>query len=301
MHVHNWVNGKQEPPLSAAQAILDQSPKAREQYLKVVERVSIDFDSGEGSFERDHTKEELPVDLCLCIKGDLPPYVAWVFNTAVAQYGIGVKMMTDTIIIRSRNMVADMFLKGKADWSIWVDGDVLPTTGNPLWWKSIVRDNNTVTEQTASYDFIKRFLSHKKPFVGGIYSTRRKDGPLVTQPDLHPRGQADRIASDKIRRNQAQGLMEVDWVSAGYCCIHRVVFETIKKKHPELQLKASDGPYPFFTPKGNNGEDVAMSMLAKDAGFPLYLDTELFAAHIGRYAFLPSQSQFNGTLDFTNA
>jgi hypothetical protein len=297
--INTWVNGKAAPTLSAAQAILDKSPKARDQYLRVAEQVYIDFETGEGSFQRGHTREDLPVDLCLAVKGDIPSYVHWVFVTAAAQYGVGQKMFTDTIITRSRNMLADLFLKGKAEWAIWLDADVLPTIGNASWWKAIVRDA-TVSDTTASYDFIKRLLSHNKPFVGGVYSTRRKNGPLVTQPDLHPRGQADRVASDAMRKNKSTGLIEVDWLSIGLCIVHRVVFETIRQKHPELQPKMAGEPYPFFTPTSNEGEDVRLSTLAKDSGFKLYLDTELFAAHVGRYAYVPSESQFNGVLDFTN-
>jgi hypothetical protein len=305
MHIHNWVNGKGDPPLAAAQAILDRSPKAREHYLKVVEKVYIDFETGEGSFQRDHTREDLPVDLCLCTDKDLPPYVHWVFVTASAQYGLGQKMQTDTVLIRARNMVADMFLGGKAQWSIWLDYDVLPTIGNAPWWRAITRNlgsDASVGDKTASYDFIKRLLSHNKPFVGGVYATRRKGGPLVTQLDLHPRGQADRIASDQQRKNKANGLYgPVEWLSCGFAVIHRVVFETIKKQHPERIPTTKGEPYPFFTPIGSEGEDVAFSKRAIEAGFKLYLDQELFAAHIGRYPFLPGESAFNGNVEFTNA
>lgn len=305
MVISNWVNGRAEPTLSAAQAILDKSPKAREQYLRVAEKAYIDMDTGEGSFQREYTKEELPVDLCVVVKGDIPPYVHWVIVTAAAQYGIGSKMMTDTIIIRSRNLVADMFLKGKAEWSIWLDADVLPTTGDGPWWRAITRNlgnDANVTDKTASYDFIKRFLSHNKPFVGGVYSTRRKGGPLVTQPDLYPRNQSDRIASDNMRKNKAVGLYgPVDWVSCGFAIIHRVVFETIRKQHPERIPKVQGEPYPFFTPIANEGEDDAFCKRAIEAGFKLYIDQELFAAHIGRYPFLPGESAYNGSIDFNNS
>lgn len=296
----SWMTGNREPPLECAQMILDKSPKARDQYLKVAEKVFIDWETGEGSFAREHTREQMPVDLCFCVKGDIPPYVFWALQTAVAQYGIGCKMLTDTILIRSRNMVAGMFLAGKAEWSIWIDADILPTIGNAAWWHAIVRDGGSVNNTSASYDFIKRLLSHNKPFVGGVFATRRKNGPLVIQPDLHPRGHSDKAASEAMRKNQAKGLLEVDWLSTGLCCVHRSVFETVRNKRPDLQPKMTGEPYPFFTPTGNNGEDVAFSILAKEAGFRLYLDQELVAAHIGRYAFIPSESQFNGTLDFTN-
>jgi hypothetical protein len=296
--IESWMKDR-EPPLSAVQAVLDKSPPAQKQYLDVAERVFME-DTLEGSFSRDHTKEELPIDLCLAVKGDIPPVVHWVFTTAAAKYGLGQKMLTDTIIIRSRNLIADMFLKGKATWSLWLDADVLPTIGNEMWWRAIVRDSS-VSSTTASYDFIKRFLSHNKPFVGGVYATRRREGPLVTQPDLHPRNKSDIQKSDEIRRNQAKGLLEVEWLSAGYCLVHRVVFETIRKKFPELTPKMAGEPYPFFTPTANEGEDVKLSMLARKAGFKLYLDTELFAAHIGRYAYTPSQSIHNGVVNTMNA
>lgn len=305
MVIHNWVNGKQEPSIAAVQAILDKSPKARDHYLRVAEQCDIDFVTGEGSFQREYTKEELPVDICFCVKGDIPPYVFWALQTAVAQYGIGCKMMTDTIIIRSRNLVADMFLKGKAQWSIWLDADVLPTVGNAPWWRAITRNlgnDANVGDATASYDFIKRLMSHNKPFVGGVYATRRKGGPLVTQPDLYPRGQKDRLASDSMRKNKASGLYgPVDWLSCGFAIIHRVVFESVRNKHPERIPALAGEPYPFFTPLANEGEDDAFSKRAIEAGFKLYLDQELFAAHIGRYPFLPGESLYNGQIDFTNS
>lgn len=305
MVIHNWVNGKAEPALSAAQAILDKSPKARDQYLRVAESAYIDLETGEGSFQRGHTKEELPVDLCMVVKGDIPPYVHWAVLTAASQYGLGHKMMSDTIIIRSRNLVANMFLNGKAEWAIWLDADVLPTTGNGAWWRAITRNlgnDADVTDKTASYDFIKRFLSHNKPFVGGVYATRRKGGPLVTQPDLYPRNQADKIASDNMRKNKASGLYgPVDWVSCGFAIIHRIVFETIRKQHPERIPKVQGEPYPFFTPIANEGEDSAFCERAREAGFKLYIDQELFGAHVGRYPFLPGESAYNGPVDFNNS
>jgi hypothetical protein len=50
---------------------------------------------------------------------------------------------------------------------------------------------------------------------------------------------------------------------------------------------------------GNDGEDKAFSELAARAGYKLYLDTELFAAHLGRWAYMPSMSQYNGPLEVT--
>ncbi len=305
MLIHNWVNGKHEPPLAAAQAILDKSPKAREHYLKVAERVYIDFESGEGSFSRDHTREDIPVDLCVVTNKDFPPYVHWVFVTATAQYGLGEKMMVDAPLVRARNLVADMFLSGKATWSIWLDYDILPTTGNGAWWRAVTRDlgnSATVNDATASYDFIKRFLSHNKPYVGGVYTTRRKGGPLVTQPDLHPRGQKDIISSDATRKNRAQGLYgPVDWLAIGFSCIHRIVFETIRKQNPGKIPKTPGEPYPYFNEEGCEGEDFVFCERARKAGFQLYLDAELFAGHIGRYCFLPGESAYNGPVDFRNA
>ena len=214
-------------------------------------------------------------------------------------------MMVDAPLVRGRNLVAEMFLGGKAEWSIWLDHDVLPTVGNAPWWRAVTRDlgaNTTVSDKTASYDFIKRMISHKKPYVGGVYTTRRKGGPLVTQPISYPRNQKDRIVSDATRKNKAEGLYgPVEWLAIGFSCIHRVVFETIKKQNPDKIPKTPGEPYPFFNQDGCEGEDISFAIKAKKAGFQLWLDNELFAGHIGRYCFLPGESAYNGPIDFRNA
>jgi hypothetical protein len=291
--VKKWLNNG-DPPISAAQRILNRSPKAQKTYLKVLE--NIDWEKKIFGFE--HVREDLSLDLCLSIKDDVPFYVCWPWILSVANYQIGIKAVPETILPRSRNLVAHGFLKGTAQWSLWIDSDIIPTIGDPGWYRAIVRDPSLKPEMM-SFHFIKRLLSHNKAFVGGVYSTRRRDGPLVIQPDLHPRNKTDIEISNAIRKCASSGLYEVAWLNAGLCLIHRSVFNDVRKANPDREPKTEKEPYPFFSTLGNDGEDKAFSELAARAGYKLYLDTELFAAHLGRWAYMPSMSQYNGPLEVT--
>ena len=99
----------------------------------------------------------------------------------------------------------------------------------------------------------------------------------------------------------AKGLYgPVEWLAIGLSAIHRIVFETIIKNNPGLVPKQKGAPFPFFNQTENEGEDVAFSLKARQAGFELWLDQELFAAHIGRYPYTPSDSKHNGPVDVRN-
>ena len=68
---------------------------------------------------------------------------------------------------------------------------------------------------------------------------------MINQSDLNPRpGTNDKEVATRIRKGQARGLIEQEWVPGGCMMIRRNVFEAIKKRFPNLapkEQKASSG------------------------------------------------------------
>lgn len=283
--ISRWVTGKADIPLDACQAILDKNSGARKRFVQVQEQCDLDA----GTFSISTEREKLGVMVCMCVKGDLHYLVDYVRCSLAKRFDVGFATQADTIIIRSRNICADNFLRSKHEWSMWLDSDVVPVMGNAPWFK-FVSGSTRIPDKHASHDFLPRLLSHRKHYVGGFYASRRKHGPLVTQPELHPRNQKDKENSRSMRTYQSEGLIEVDWLALGYSLIHRSVFEKIREMHPELEPK-SDHTFPYFLPTSTEGEDVAFAVRAKQAGFKLYLDTELTAMHLGRCGFMAEDSE----------
>ena len=289
--IRRWESGKVKPEIDALQRILDRSGKALERFTRVQESVN----ASEGTLFMPATRQKLSVVVCTPVKGMLHWLVDWCRISVAKNYELGYSVQPETIIDRARDLVAQEFMNSGHTWSLWWDDDVVPTMGNPLWFQKVSGCEH-VTEQTGSYQFVERLLSHNRPFVGGVYSGRVAHGPLVIQPELNPRNERDKKLSDAIRKNQVKGLEEVDWLAAGLSLIHRGVFERVRKKFPELEPpKAPEGekqiPFPYFIRTPTQGEDVAFCSRVKACGIKMFLDTELFAMHIGYAGFLPEGSR----------
>jgi len=220
---------------------------------------------------------------------DIPPAIYFGHIVFFRKYELGLEMQTDTLLVRARNLVARRFLASKAQWSWWLDSDILPPVGNADWFKKKTR-TETLGATQSGYDALERLLSHNYPIVGAVYAARTAHAQMIIQPDIDPRSRDDPITADKIRKGQLHGLINVEWLGLGCTLIHRRVFEAIAKQSaPDPDRRA--GELDFFHTEGSKGEDVGFCERATLAGFKPKLDCDLVVGHLGRHCFLPEHTR----------
>jgi hypothetical protein len=224
------------------------------------------------------------------------PVLPWVHFAHMAQLRtqpwLGYFQETDTIIQRARNRCAQHFLESEAEWSWWVDGDIVPPWGDPGFFYNVKRLG--VSTNRISPDFLKvraldRLLSHGKTIVGAVYQQRRVAGKICSPIDLRPDGVGDKDHVQSLRKyGPKDKLIEVEWAATGCLLVHRTVYTDIMKRFPERAPKAEGEPWDFFGHDVSRmGEDAAFGLMAKQAGHQSYLDLGLWVAHVGNFAYMP--------------
>ena len=188
------------------------------------------------------------------------------------------------LIYHSRNYLADLFLKTEAEWSFWVDDDILFSFGNPKIIREFCSLDDSYPEGLLALDTLPKLLSHNQKLVGGMYFGRNPKGKAQFQegqlPDMHK----------QVINPNFLGLLETGWVATGLMLVHRDVFMQIREKFPELspgEKTASDGYkyyvdyWDYFLPLNGRGEDVSFCHRAKACGISSYVDTAVRAFHVG--------------------
>lgn len=204
---------------------------------------------------------------------------------------LGFDYQTNTIIQRARNLLAQRFLNSEAEWSFWMDSDMIIPTGLPGFIGVKMKGEGKVPVHNAGYVATERLLSHGKTIVGGVYARRGKGDGLCIQPALYPRHDADKALANRLSQGPTNELHEVSFVATGCALIHRSVYEDIQNIHPELAPKKEGDPWDFFGHDvGTRGEDLHFCMLAHEAGHKSYLDGGLFCGHIGVATYWPGDT-----------
>jgi hypothetical protein len=221
----------------------------------------------------------------------------WVHFAHMAQLRtqpwLGYHQETDTLIQKARNKCAQAFLASEAEWSWWVDGDIVPSWGDPAFFYDVNRLG--VPQNRISADFLQkktldRLLQHGKSIVGGVYQQRRKLGLICSPADMrpHPRMDEKEAVVSMRQRGPKDKLLEVDWCATGCLLVHRQVYLDIMKKRPDLAPENPNAPWNLFGHEvGRGGEDAAFGTIAKEAGHQSYLDLGAWVAHVGNYAYMP--------------
>ncbi len=205
---------------------------------------------------------------------------------------LGYHMEVDTIIQRARNLCARAFLESEAEWSFWIDGDVIVPwkAGHGRFYDKYRINKTAAPESFLNVNAPERLMSHKKTIVGGIYAQRMKNGLLVIQQEIKPSSPKDKATAKEIRRQgkPIDKIIPVDFVATGCALIHRRVYEDIMRKFPERAAKTKGQPYDFFGHEvGTGGEDMEFGRLAKAAGHQSFLDLGCPAIHVGNYFYWP--------------
>jgi len=213
----------------------------------------------------------------------------------------------DAFVAHSRNALTAQFLDSEAEWSFWMDSDIIPPIGNAGWFNRT--SGFALGDKFAGIHTINRLLSHNKSLIGGVYYGRAPGGgkPLYSEA-FHDPGEEKWIRSgphDKVKPTK--------WVAAGCTLIHRKVFEDIVTKFPHLKgqwwsssehdtvlktseaLQALDGGNTAAAiealkagkaasdrnSKLGMGEDVQLCVRAAQVGHQPHVDCAILAAHVG--------------------
>ena len=275
-------------PMECLLKFLDRKPGVRVQLLDELEP-HLSMNAAEGWLQSLPNRGKTDCMLCTPILGQPTLPFAWAIGYLHKKYELGWDVQADTMIARSRNMLAKRFLDSGVKYSFWVDGDIglpLPKKDYFTWMSGAT----AIPEEFTQYDPLGRLLGHSKPIVGGVYASRKYHGQLVIQPEIYPRSPEDKLLCNEIRRGTARGLHSVDWIGFGCALIHREVFLEIQRRFPQLAPQAEYAPWRFFQTEGDEGEDEAFCKRAKACGIPIWLDTQLVCAHIGNFAFLPEHT-----------
>ena len=113
-------------------------------------------------------------------------------------------------------------------------------------------------------DFDK-LLAHDESIVSGAYFVNEK-------PPRAAFARTEGLSIKSVTDWEDGELIEVDWCGAGFMLIHREVLE-----------KLGDEPYrqDIVAPSGALvGEDYSFCHRAREAGFPVKVDTDIFVGHV---------------------
>lgn len=284
----NYMANPGSIPLSCVLKFLDRKPGVRVQLQDELEP-HLAINGQEGYLQSLPNRGRTDCMLCTPVLGQPTMPFAWAVGYLHKKYELGWDVQADTMIARSRNMLAKRFLESGVKYSFWVDSDIALPLPNGDWFKWM-SGATTIPDEFTHYDPLGRLLSHGKPIVGGVYASRKHHGQLVIQPEIYPRSPEDRLLCNEIRRGTARGLADVNWIGFGCALIHREVFLEIQRRFPQLAPQAEYAPWRFFQPEGDEGEDEAFCKRAKACGIPIWLDTQLICGHIGNFCFLPEHT-----------
>jgi hypothetical protein len=230
--------------------------------------------------------------VCICTPWykDTNPATAICIAATLGRYGlekIGWKYhFGDAMIVHSRGKVADKFLKSSAEWSFWVDDDIVFPIGMPSVTRELCHLPESYPDSLLNFHALERLLSHDKPLVGGVYFGRQSKGRAYFSE-----ASADPSVNKLLKNPQYTPLLETKWVATGCMLVNRSVFEAIQKKFPELspgEKQAADSYrwvtdyWDYFDAMEGRGEDVSFCARARECGIQPYVDTSVRAFHVGR-------------------
>lgn len=198
-----------------------------------------------------------------------------------AKFG-GLLVHSDAFIAHARNKLATQFLETGCEWSIWVDDDIVPPSGNAEWFRR--QTALPIPPTFAGVHGVNRLISHGKTLVGGAYVGRQPDGKLMFDAGADH----DTLLS-QLSRAPVDQVRAVNWVATGFLLVHRSVYLDIQAKFPELAPKTSTGFWRFFDSDATgSGEDISFCRRAAAAGHQPHVDLGCVCAHLGDIAYGPS-------------
>ena len=158
-------------------------------------------------------------------------------------------MKSGSLIYTSRNDLATMAIQLEADYVMWFDSDMVfkPDT--------MVRMLHTVRER--KIDILTGLYFRRVP----PYSPVLFDMLEMRTPTVLSWSEFKKIPDD---------IFEIGGCGFGCVMIDTGVFIDVQGKHGNM-----------FAPMGNNGEDIAFCIRARDCGYKIYCDPSIICGHVG--------------------
>ncbi len=210
--------------------------------------------------------EDNRIALCIPNRGGTEISLEWALYTLrQLQLPTGSQIFTSrgSPVDVSRNLLVKRSIDDGFDWIGFLDTDV-----------------------GCAPDAFVRLLSHRKPFMAGLYRAKKEDreeGKVLWAAWLFDEGKKGYMP---IADWEGDGIMNVDVIASGLMLIHRSVFEKVGfpwfKWTRDTEL-AGEGP--------GMSEDFNFCEKVKSAGIPIVIDTSVKASHIcGEMKILPDGS-----------
>ncbi len=165
-----------------------------------------------------------------------------------------------------RNQVVRDFLQGDEEWLWMLDTDATFSPG-------LLHKLLAVADPT-DYPIVGA-LAHRLKDTGQFDSTSmpiRKFVPVAYQQIKDTNGKW--VGYRELQVHSGDGLLEVDATGCHCLLVHRDVFTKLDSDHPDPWFRE------IFLESGIRvGEDITFCLAARDAGYPVWLDTRLIAGH----------------------
>lgn len=158
-------------------------------------------------------------------------------------------MKSGSLIYTSRNSLATMAIQMDADYVFWLDSDMVfqPDT--------LVRMMDTVQK-------------HNIDMLTGLYFRRVPPYSPVLFDKLEMRTKT--VLDWSEFKTIPEDLFEVGGCGFGCVLVNTEVLISVQGKHGNM-----------FAPMGNNGEDIAFCIRAKDCGYKIICDPSIICGHVG--------------------
>lgn len=158
-------------------------------------------------------------------------------------------MKSGSLIYTSRNSLATMAIQTDADYVFWLDSDMVfqPDT--------LVRMMDTVQK-------------HDIDMLTGLYFRRVPPYSPVLFDKLEMRTKT--VLDWSEFKAIPEDLFEVGGCGFGCVLVNTEVLISVQGKHGNM-----------FAPMGNNGEDIAFCIRARDCGYKIICDPSIICGHVG--------------------
>lgn len=133
---------------------------------------------------------------------------------------------------------------------------------------------------------IKRLLDLNEDFIGGVYPSRMRN-EFIFRP---------KSAEDGLIYKNENGLIEMEYIPAGFILLTKNAIEKMRKKHynlaydPKVPTENSHKGFAFFNTEVWNGEfwgeDYYFCRKVREAGIKIWVDPYLKFDHAGKVGSL---------------
>lgn len=171
----------------------------------------------------------------------------------VGECSLAMKM--GSLIYTSRNDLAMSAIAGGYDYILWLDSDMVfkPDT--------LIRMVDTMKKNDLD-------------ILSGLYFRRVPPYSPVLFDKLEMKGEICRFSEFKTLPND---LFEVGGIGFGCVLMDVSVLISVQSRHNNM-----------FTPIGNNGEDIAFCIRARECGYRIFCDPSVVCGHVG-YSIVDDQ------------